>query len=319
MDDAYGIVGSKNACHQRRTLPMSSDSVPGENSKAIGILCALTVVALFAGFTLVSRLGFTTVLTVPDIAMLRFGIAGLLLFPVFLKYGLGTLKWHQAAGLAFTGGLGFALLAYTGFRLAPASHGAVLLHGTIPLFTFVIVYWTLREAVKRAQQIGLVLILAGIIAMAWDSLSGATRLQALGDGALLLAAICWSAYGVTVKRLRVPPVQAASIVATFSMVSFVPVYFLLPGKALHLAAWQDILVQGAFQGVLLGVLSIFVYTRAVASLGAQQTALFTAAVPCITTVLAAFLLKEMPSSAALLGVVMVTAGMAIAMGNALQR
>ncbi len=178
---------------------MSSALIPGENTKAIGILCALTVVALFAGFTLVSRLGFTTALTVPDIAMLRFGIAGLLLFPVLLKYGLGTLKWHQAAGLAFTGGLGFALLAYTGFRLAPASHGAVLLHGTIPLFTFVIVYWTLREAVKRAQKIGLVLILAGIIAMAWDSLSAATPMQLAGDGALLLAAICWSVYGVTVK------------------------------------------------------------------------------------------------------------------------
>ena len=73
------------------------------------------------------------------------------------------------------------------------------------------------------------------------------------------------------------------------------------------------MAQGAFQGVLLGVVSIFVYTRAVASLGAQETALFTAAVPCITTVLAVFLLGEMPSSAALLGVFTVTAGMAIAL------
>ena len=293
--------------------PMSSVADPGSNSKAMGILCGLAVVALFAGFTLVSRLGFTTALTVPDIALLRFGIAGLLLCPVFLKYRLGSLKWHQAAGLAFTGGLGFALFAYTGFRLAPASHGAVLLHGTIPLFTFLIIHLTLHESVRRARKIGLFLILAGIVAMAWDSISGATERQLVGDASLLLAAICWSVYGVTVKRLGVPPVHAASIVATFSMVCFVPVYFLLPGKALHLVGWRDIVAQGAFQGVLLGVVSIFVYTRAVASLGAQETALFTAAVPCITTVLAVFLLGEMPSSAALLGVFTVTAGMAIAL------
>ena len=97
------------------------------------------------------------------------------------------------------------------------------------------------------------------------------------------------------------------------MVCFVPMYFLLPGKALQVASWQDIALQGAFQGVLLGVVSIFVYTRAVASLGVQETALFTAAVPCITTVLAIFLLRELPSRAALLGVCAVTFGMAIAM------
>src|SRR5438067_12840500 len=97
------------------------------------------------------------------------------------------------------------------------------------------------------------------------------------------------------------------------MVCYLPSYFLLPGKAMHLAAWHDILVQGVFQGFVLGVASIFVYTRAVASLGAQETALFTAAVPCITTGLAMFLLREVPSNAALLGVFSVTAGMATSM------
>ena len=50
------------------------------------------------------------------------------------------------------------------------------------------------------------------------------------------------------------------------------------------------LLQGAFQGVLIGAASIFVYSRAVASLGAADTALFTAAVPCVTTLAAIFLL-----------------------------
>src|SRR5437868_4219442 len=102
---------------------MAADSVPWPGTKATGVICALIVVALFSGFTLVSRLGLTTALTVPDIALLRFGVAGLLLFPLMLKYGLRPLRWNQAAGLPFAGGLGFAMFAYTGFRLAPASHG----------------------------------------------------------------------------------------------------------------------------------------------------------------------------------------------------
>ena len=81
---------------------------------------------------------------------------------------------------------------------------------------------------------------------------------------------------------------------------------------MHLPAWRDIVVQGLFQGVLLGVASIFVYTRAVASLGAQETALCTAALPCITTLLAVYLLREWPSLSALLGVFAVTVGVAVA-------
>src|SRR5437762_5613502 len=201
---------------------MAPDSVPWAGTKATGVICALIVVALFAGFTLVSRLGLTNALTVPDIALLRFGVAGLLLFPLMLKYGLRPLRSIQAAGLAFAGGLGFAMFAYTGFRLAPASHGAVLLHGTIPLFTLLILYLTVREPIGRAQKIGFALILAGILAMAWDSVSDSTPRQLIGDGALLLAAICWSTYGVKVKRLGLSPLHSASIVATFSMVFFVP-------------------------------------------------------------------------------------------------
>ncbi|MFL6646952.1 MAG: DMT family transporter [Sulfurifustaceae bacterium] len=288
-------------------------SFRNEGSKAIGILCAIVIVVLFAGFTLISRLGFSSALKLPDIAALRFGIAGVILLPIFLKRGLSGLPWYRAAGLAFAGGLGFALFAYTGFYLAPASHGAVLLHGTLPLSTFAIVYLTSREKTKLAQTIGFSIIALGIATMTWDSLSGATTRQLVGDGALLLASISWSSYGVAVKRLGLVPLHAASIVAFFSMCFFFPVYLMLPGNALFLAGWRDLLIQGVFQGVFLGVVSIFVYTRAVASLGAKETALFTAAVPCITTAAAIPLLSEMPGVAVIIGVVLVTAGMVIAM------
>lgn len=114
--------------------------------QATGILSALAAVALFASFTVISRMGLTsTSLALPELAMLRFGVAGLILLPVLLRRGLGPLRWWQAASLAITGGLGFALFAYTGFRLAPASHGGVLLHGTIPLFTVVLAWWMTRS------------------------------------------------------------------------------------------------------------------------------------------------------------------------------
>ena len=104
--------------------------------RTVGVVCGIGVIVLFSSFTLISRLGFSSALTLPDIAALRFGIGGMALLPFVIRHGLSGLSWRQAATLAFLGGLGFALFAYTGFWLAPAAHGAVLLHGTLPLWTF---------------------------------------------------------------------------------------------------------------------------------------------------------------------------------------
>ena len=66
------------------------------------------------------------------------------------------------------------------------------------------------------------------------------------------------------------------------------------------------------QGALIGAISIFVYTRAVAALGPAATALFAAAVPIVTTLAAIPLLSEVPSRIALGGVGVVTLGMIVA-------
>lgn len=281
--------------------------------RILGILCGLLVVVLFSSFTLISRLGFFSSFALPDIAALRFSIGGLLLLPVFLRYRLSGLKWYAAVALAFLGGLGFALFAYTGFYLAPASHGGVLLHGTLPLLTFLLVRLIFKTEANGAQAIGLVMIAFGIMAMAWDSCLGATASQLFGDASLLLASACWSGYGVLARRLEVTPIHSASIVAVFSMCCFMPIYLLTRGKTIFLVSWHELLLQGIFQGVLIGALSIFIYTRAVASLGAVETAMFTAAVPCVTTIAAIFLLSEYPSPIALFGVAVVTIGMSIFM------
>jgi drug/metabolite transporter (DMT)-like permease len=116
---------------------------------------------------------------------------------------------------------------------------------------------------------------------------------------------------VLARRLGLPPAQGAAIVAVFSMCCFLPVYAFLPGKALFLVGVRELLLQAAVQGVLIGAVSIFVYTRAVAALGPATTALFTAAVPCVTTLAAIPLLAEIPGKAADLGVGVVTLGMIV--------
>src|SRR5262249_19353489 len=134
-----------------------------DRDHAIGLACGLLSVLLFSSFTLASRLGFSAALHLQDIAALRFGIGGALLLPIFLRHGLSGIRWRDAAMLACSGGLGFALVAYAGFSLAPAAHGAVLLHGTLPLFTFVILRFTSGERASTMRIAGLAIIGGGIL------------------------------------------------------------------------------------------------------------------------------------------------------------
>ena len=283
----------------------------GRDDRALGILCAIGSVLLFSSFTLASRLGFSASLRPPDVAALRFGIGGVLMLPVLLRHGLAGARLRDAVGLALFGGLGFAMLAYAGFSMAPAAHGAVLLHGTLPLTTAVILQLS-GQAHRPYRPLGLVLVGTGVALMAYDSLAGANLRQLTGDGCLLLASASWSAYGVLARRLALPPGQAAAIVAVFSMVCFIPVYAILPGKALFHVGLRTLVLQGFVQGVLVGAVSIFVYTRAVAALGPDRTALFTAAVPCVTSLAAIPLLSELPSPAAAVGIGAVTLGLLLA-------
>ena len=280
--------------------------------RRIGLSCGLLSVLLFSSFTLASRLGLKSRLNPMDVAALRFGIGALLLLPVLLRADLRGVRWHHAAALAFLGGLGFALLAYTGFSLAPAVHGAVLLHGTLPLFTYALLCATTTRGYPGPRPFGALLIGAGVAFMAYDSLALASGRQILGDLFLLLASLSWSAYGVLSRRLGLPAAVGASVVSVLSACAFLPVYVFWPGKGLLTVGMRELLLQALTQGVLIGAVSIFVYTRAVAALGPATTTLFAAAVPAITMLAAIPLLSESPSRLALAGVGIVTLGMVVA-------
>lgn len=276
-----------------------------------GVAYGCAVVALFSAFVLVSRIGFKSALTLPDLAALRFGIGALMLSPILVRYGLSGLRPIQAISLAVLGGLGFALFAYAGFFLAPAAHGATLLHGTLSLTTALLIALVLRQPTDRASLLALGVIALGIGAMVWDGAGQTTGPVVLGDLSLLTASLCWSGYGLYAKRLRIPAVRAGAIVVGISAAIFLPIYACFPDTRLLSATWSELVVQGVFQGVLIGALSVVVYTRAVALLGVRETAYFTALVPTLTTIGGFVLLAERPTTLTLIGLALVTGGMVL--------
>ncbi|MBZ9650256.1 DMT family transporter [Sphingobium sp. 3R8] len=294
---------------------MAADMLSLDRGRAIGFVYGCGVVALFSSFVIVSRAGYGGSLDPADLAALRFGTSGILLMPLVIRRRLLARPLEPLVGLALMGGLGFALLAYLGFSLAPASHGAVMLHGTLPLTTAFLTWATTGIRPRGGQSSGFVLLLAGVLLVAGDGIVAVTPKLLLGDMCLLLASLCWSGYGLFVRRLGLPAIEATAAVAVVSALLFFPAYALLADSHLARAAVGDVALQVLFQGVLIGTLSIFVFTRAVTLLGATTISLFTAAVPALTTAAAYVLLGEDPSRWAMLGMAIMSVGMVLALGS----
>ena len=281
----------------------------------LGLIYGAVFISIFTSFVLVSRIGMRTDLQAGDLLALRFGIGGLILAPVFWRFGLNGVGLRDAIALAALGGLGFALLAYEGIARTPATHASVFLHGALPLTTMVIAaaYW--RRWPNRTEMLGIAAIAAGVAAMAWDSVAEMDPSRLVGDGMLFAAATSWSGYAIWVKVRNISALQAAAIVAVLSGVVYLPFYAVLGRSQLFDASVTDLLLQALFQGVAIGVISLFAYTRASELLGSVRAALLTTIVPTATTLLAIPMLGEWPSTVVSLGVVLTTAGMVLALAG----
>ncbi|HLF09574.1 MAG TPA: EamA/RhaT family transporter, partial [Gammaproteobacteria bacterium] len=82
---------------------------------AYGTLAAL----IWGGFPAITKLAMASdTLTAWDITALRFGVAGLILLPIFLRRGLGTMRWPVALLLACGAGAPYVLLTAGGLAFA---------------------------------------------------------------------------------------------------------------------------------------------------------------------------------------------------------
>src|SRR5690242_10330718 len=135
----------------------------------IGACCALAVLTIWTSFILVARSSVRHTLTSFDIAFLRFLFSGAVALPLAawrwptLRAGLGggAVAWRRGAVLALFAGIGYCGLAYSGFFFAPAAHAAVLMPGSLPLWTALFALALLGERLTPTRAAGLALIAGG--------------------------------------------------------------------------------------------------------------------------------------------------------------
>ena len=295
-----------------RGSPISQKSAPSPLAgAAFGILAALT----WAGFPAITKLSMASnALDAWDITALRFGVAGLVLLPLFARRGFGDLGPLRGLFLAVGAGAPYVLLTAGGLAFAPAGHMGVITPSCMLLCSTLGGAWILREPLTSARMLGVAAITAGLVALGWDGLANHGDRTFLGDGMFALGGLFWATYTIASRRWNVEPLHATAVVGVLSMVLYMPGYAWLAGDGLVAAPWRDLVVQGVFQGVLSAVVALLFYTRAVAILGAARGAVFAALVPAFSLLVAIPLLHETPTTLQLAGVASVTLGMVLALG-----
>lgn len=285
-----------------------------------GFLCG-AIMALGASLSFAAaRAGILGGLLAVDMIFARFIVAGLIMLPLLLHYGLGNLAglgWRRALILTLLGGAPFALLQTSGYGFAPLAHGAVIAPSTVTIVSTIGAAVFLRERLSRNHMIGAAVVLIGIGLIGWDGMMQPGGKRAwLGDLMFFLSSVLWAGFTLLLRHWRVPALRATAVVSVLSCALTIPAYLAAMGTA-HLAALPlgFLAFQGLVQGGLQGAITMIAYSQAVMLLGVSRAVLFPAIVPAVSVVLGIPIVGEIPSALQVTGLGLVTLGLLTTVGG----
>ena len=307
--------------------------------RLVGALAAVVTVAIWTAFIVVARASAdpsrAPTLTPYDILCARLLGSGMVLLPLGLWLsrqqrrlatvsgallrsslgGLSPLPLGITVRIGLFGGLLYALTAYSGFVYAPAAHAAVLLPGSLPLWTTLLALWLLGDRLTPARVAGLLCIVVGDLLVGGASMLHAAQGSRVwrGDLLFIVGAIAWAMYSVLVRKHALSAVHATTAITALACCVYLPIYTVLVAGGwveghIFTAPWHDVAVQMGMQGVGSVVISGITYNIMIRHFGPVRSSMLTAVVPGLSALSANLLLGEPLPWNVVCGLLLVTGG-----------
>jgi len=283
----------------------------------IGALCGTGAALGWAAGFVAAKHGISVGFSAADLALHRFLWSGLLLMPLVLRDGikdLGGIGWGRGLVMSVLSGPPQAIIAYTGFMLVPLGHGTTIQPGCAALSGLILATLVLGERLTAPRILGGATIIAGLLVFGAESLATIGSHGIGGDLLFATAGLFWATFGILLRSWRVSGTRAIAVTGALSVVVFAPLHALIVGySGLLQMGWYENLLQVVVQGILAGMLPIYLFARAVILLGAGRAATFPALVPGFSMIIGYLALGIVPSIAQLVGLVIVVIGFRFAL------
>lgn len=283
-----------------------------------GIAVGLLAASIGALYTVFARWGIARGLSSPDLTVLRFGVAGVLMLPILAvacwrDSAQFTSRWRVWLLIALLAGTPFGLLMFGALEFAPPSHAAVFPFTAMSVMGMVLGSVVLGDRMTPRRVTGIAVVIAGLVLVSGLEMSSMTMRASLGDAMFLAAGTLWAGFGIVLRKHRLDPLLATAVISISALLTYVPAYVLLTGGAQLIAAapqvfWVEVLVQG----VIAGAGTLYTYSKMVSLLGPSRAAVFPALAPGLAALMAWPVLGHVPCALEALGLLMVMAGLIVA-------
>jgi drug/metabolite transporter (DMT)-like permease len=301
--------------------PAKSNMAASDPSRIVqGLFWGSLSVVVLSGWFVVTRLGSRQDLRVWDGIALRFGEGTIFLTPALL---IGPLRlrlqaWPDGILLALLWGAPFILLAGLGLQATSATLTSSVTPALMPVFAGFSAWIFFGEQPSRRQLCGDGMIAVGLVALVCGYLEVEGRLDIGGAAALVTAAVLWALYTLRLPRAGLTPLQAAALICFWSAILYLPLYLGLSLSRLAHASTGELLFQSIYQGVMMSVVALFAFNRAVVLLGPRAAAVIIALVPVTVTLLAIPVLGEWPSWPSATAICIIALGVVLAAASSNQ-
>jgi drug/metabolite transporter (DMT)-like permease len=261
--------------------------------KFLGFCAATTIVFLWSGWIVATRSGATSPLTIYDIAVLRFGLSGLIALPIILYFKPWRgLSLKRIAVTSSVSGIPYILVVFLAFKLAPAAHGGVFMNGVLPAITLALGWLWYRDVPHKMQLLGAILITVGASMTLVGSNGSSAGTAWQGDLLFMLAGTFFAVYMVLSRLWALTSMQILMCSSVVNGAILTPIwYFFLPSGMAD-AALNDILLQALYQGILATLFGMLLVAFAVRHIGAPIVAAMMSAVPGFAAMLGYLILGE---------------------------
>ncbi len=308
------LIASRKTSGDSSVLDVKSLNMPGAQ-KLFGLAAALMMVFVWSGYFLSLRAGAVTPVTTYEIGLLRFGLPGLLLLPVFIRSFslIRQVPKLYLAGMLIGGGLPFFWLGAMGMQLGQVAEGSTLIPGVAPLFVSGMAVLIFNQPLSRWRLAGLVLIFTGVVVFAANSVAGNTNVSAVA--LFLVASFLWALFALSIRQCGLSPLVAASVVTVPTGAALLIAGLILqPELGWFGLTLEQQLGQIVAQGLGAGLASGLLFAFAISRLGAEVTSAIGSLTPVAASVIAYLMFGEQVTLMIIGGIALISLGVILASG-----